>query len=178
MSLWNGTRWVEEAPASPSRAPSRLATWAATGLMIIGFGAIAVPLQLVAARAASAVWVNELSSGPGLAPAALRMGDAFTVGYTTSERQPWALAQCYATDTTVLSGAPYADGTIWAEWFTVYPDGPLPQNFVIGESVSPIWTGGGANCTVTLAKLSGKYNGAQGFSNVTVLATTSFAASP
>lgn len=178
MSYWNGSHWVEETPASRPRPPSRLATWAATGLMVIGFGAVAMPLQLTAARTASAVWVNELSAGSGQAASALHVGDAFTVGYSTNERQPWVLAQCYANGTTVLSGSPYADGTIWAEWFSVFPGGPMPQQFVLGQSVSPIWTGGGADCTLTLAKLSGKYNGAQGFSNVTVLASRAFTVAP
>jgi hypothetical protein len=134
--------------------------------------------SVLAARTASAVWVNELSAGSGQAAPGLHVGDTFTVGYSTNERQPWVLAQCYANGTTVLSGSPNADGTIWAEWFSVYPGGPLPQHFVLGQSVSPIWTGGGADCTLTLAKLSGKYNGALGFSNVTVLASTAFTVAP
>jgi hypothetical protein len=178
MSFWDGSRWIDEKCGSPARTTRRLATRAATALVIIAFGVVAVSPQVASARTTSAVWVNELSAGSGQAIPALHSGDVFTVGYSTSERQPWALAQCYANGTTVLSGSPNTDGTIWAEWFSVYPGGPMPQQFVLGQSVSPIWTSGGADCTVTLAKLSGKYNGALGFSNVTVLATTAFSAAP
>jgi hypothetical protein len=49
MTFWNGSHWVEDTPATAIRQPSRLATWAATGLMVLGFGAVAVPLQFAAA---------------------------------------------------------------------------------------------------------------------------------
>jgi hypothetical protein len=128
----------------------------------------------------SSVWIVELLS-PALASAPapeLYLGHPFTVGYQTNVQEPWALAQCYPNSTTVLSGVPYADGTIWGEWFSVYLGGPSPQDFVLGASVSPIWTGGGADCTVGLYKLSGKYNGALGFTNQTLLATYAFAVAP
>lgn len=174
MTFWDGTRWVPEQSERPRARPSRLTAWTATTLMVLGLAAPAVP-QLVLARTTSSVWVVELTGT--LAPQTLQYGQHFTVGYTTSARQPWALAQCYPNDTTTFSGT-YADGTIWAEWYSVYPGGPAPQDFILGESVAPLWTAGGADCTVTLAKLSGKYNGAQGFSNVSVLATFSFSVAP
>lgn len=176
--FWDGTQWVKEPGPAPAHPQSRLVTWAATAVMIIGFAGLVLPMQLAAARTSSSVWVVELSGGTTLSsPSALRFADPFTVGYTSTAKEPWALAQCYPNDTTTFSGT-YGDGTIWAEWYSVYPGGPAPQDFILGESVSPLWTGGGADCTVTLAKLSGKYNGAQGYSNVTVLATTSFVVAP
>lgn len=49
MSFWNGSRWVNESTPTPTSKPSRLADWAATGLMILALGAVAAPLQFVAA---------------------------------------------------------------------------------------------------------------------------------
>lgn len=174
--FWNGTRWVpEEPPPRAGRAPtSRLTAWIATLVMALGLVAPAIP-ALVAAHSSSSIWVVELTAT--LAPQQLRYGQHFTVGYSTSARQPWALAQCYPNATTEYSGT-HSDGTIWSEWYSVYPGGPSPQNFILGDSVSPLWTGGGADCTVTLAKLSGKYRGALGYSNVTVLATATFVVAP
>lgn len=66
MTYWDGTGWVEEPRSAPARPPSRLATWAATAVMIIGFGGIALPLQLTAAAShkatASACAVNPASA--------------------------------------------------------------------------------------------------------------------
>jgi hypothetical protein len=42
----------------------------------------------------------------------------------------------------------------------------------MGESVHPVWTGGGADCTVSLVKFSNDLR------RMTVLATTTFVASP
>lgn len=120
--------------------------------------------------AGSSVWIMELSETGRVAP--LRYGNAFTVGYSTKDRQPWAFTQCVANSTTVLSASPYADGSIWGEYFSVYSGGPLPQAFVVGESVSPIWTGGGADCTVSLLRFSADY------ARQTVLAVTTFSVAP
>jgi hypothetical protein len=123
---------------------------------------------LAAKPNSSSVWINELGVA---APSELGHGDAFTVGYSTRERQPWALVECRPNATTVYS-ATFADGTVWSEIFSLYPGGPTPQNFVLAESVYPLWTGGGANCTVTLLSLS------PDLSRRTVLATADFTAAP
>ncbi len=107
----------------------------------------------------------------------LHFGDHFTVSYQTNTPQPWALARCYPNGSSVYSGV-NADGSFWGEWFSVYPGGPSPQNFILGDSVSPLWTGGGADCTVDLYKLSGKYLGAQGFQHQDLLAETAFTVAP
>jgi hypothetical protein len=163
-------------------ATEALLVAALIGALAIAFGPVYAPASFLSgaggaeAASGSSVWVTELA---GLAPTSgLSYGAHFTVGYKTNTQQPWALARCYANSTTVLGGAPYADGSIWGEWFSVYPGGPSPQDFVLGASVSPVWTGGGADCTVGLYKLSGKYNGAQGFTNQTLLATYPFTANP
>ena len=114
----------------------------------------------------------ELSTAEATAAPALRYGDAFTVGYSTNYRQPWALAQCFANSTTVLTGSPDEDGSIWGAYFSVYPGGPLPQSFILGESVSPIWLSGGADCKVSLIKFSAD------FARQSVLATTTFSIAP
>ncbi|CAN5685530.1 hypothetical protein BH24ACT5_BH24ACT5_12880 [soil metagenome] len=61
---------------------------------------------------------------------------------------------------------------MWSEIFSVYPGGPPPQDFTVGASVYPLWTGGGADCSVTLLKLS------PDLSRRTVLATSVFTTAP
>jgi hypothetical protein len=70
MSFWNGTRWVEETTESPTAKPSRLADWAATGLMILALGAVAVPLQFAAAASHHAT-----SSGCNVSPSSADAGE-------------------------------------------------------------------------------------------------------
>jgi hypothetical protein len=147
---------------------------------VLALGLIAalfVPIGSLAAS--SSVWVVPAGSGSvATSSTELRFGDGFVVGYTSQERRPWGHAVCYATSTTVLSGAVAADGSIWASWYSLWDGGPSPQRFVLGDSVSPVWVGGGADCRVDLVKVSGKYLGALGFSNQTVLATTRFSVAP
>jgi hypothetical protein len=135
---------------------------------------IAAPAATLAAS--SSIWVTQLGGATGTV--SLHIGDAFTVGYTSQERQPWAHATCYANSTSVLSSTAAPDGSIWGSWYSLWAGGPSPQNFVLGASVSPVWTGGGADCVVDLVKVSGKYLGALGFSNETVLAQTRFTVAP
>jgi hypothetical protein len=184
MSFWDGTKWVAEAEldAAAAREAAAIARRearprGATALALVIGLLLVLPLQGVFA-ASSSVWVVELSGSAGTAPtaASLHFGDAFTVGYQSQVRQPWGHATCYANSTTILSGQVATDGSIWGSWFSLWDGGPSPQNFVLGASVSPVWTGGGADCVVDLVKVSGKYLGAQGFSNETVLATTTFVA--
>jgi hypothetical protein len=130
---------------------------------------IAVPVATLAGKATSAVWVNELSAKVSSGVGGLKFGDHFTVGYDTRERQPFALARCYANGTTQFVGT-NADGSVWGEVFSVYAGGPTPQDFQLGASVYQLWTGGGADCTVQLVKYSSD------LSRMTVLATTRFTA--
>ena len=124
---------------------------------------------VMAGKATSSVWVNELSGAGAAASAGLQLGDHFSVGYDTRENEPYALARCYPNESTEYTGT-YANGSIWGEVFSVYDGGPTPQAFQLGASVYPLWTGGGADCTVELVKYS------RNLSRMTVLATTSFTA--
>ena len=180
MSYWTGTEWEQVKPAPKKARPSRIrhaleAVTEGTLIAALAVGMLAGATFAASGRTASDVWVDELG---GARAAGLARGSHFTVGYASREREPWAFAVCFANDTSVLSGSPKDDGSIWGAWFSVYPGGPNPQDFVLGESVTPTWVGGGADCEVQLVKLSGKYNGALGFSNATVLARTTFTAVP
>lgn len=172
MAYWNGTSWVPEtAAAPPARRTyrSRLFGTAteASLIVLLAFGLIA-GTTFAAKPQTSEVWVNELGAG---ARVALGLGDAFTVGYQTRERQPFALARCWANGTTEYIGT-HADGSIWGAVFSVYPGGPTPQAFTLGESVNPLWTAGGADCQVELVKYSPDLR------RTSVLATTHFTAAP
>ena len=180
MSHWTGTEWEQAAPAQKQarRSRARHAMEAVTeGVLLAALvaGAVAGSALAAGGKTSSEVWIDELATARS---GGLAYGSAFTVGYASREREPWAHAVCYANDTTELSGSPRDDGSIWGAWFSVYPGGPNPQHFVLGTSVTPTWIGGGADCEVQLVKLSGKYNGALGFSNATVLAKTAFTAVP
>lgn len=173
MTLWDGTRWIEDRPrrhAEPRRT-ARPADWVATALMLVLVPALLVVMATAAlgAKPTSSVWINDVSTER--TEAALQFGSSFTVGYSTREREPWALAECYPNGTTTFSNT-YADGTIWGEVFSVYPGGPSPQSFVVGASIFPLWTGGGADCVVSLVTYS------HDLSRKTVLATSSFTVEP
>lgn len=178
MSFWDGTRWTSEVVEQTAR-PRRNRPSGALSLSLVAALMLLLPLQGVLA-ASSSVWVVQLAglTGASTTTTSLHDGDAFTVAYKSQERQPWAHATCYANSSSILSGAAAADGSIWGSWYSLWSSGPSPQNFVLGASVSPLWTGGGADCTVDLVKVSGKYLGASGFSNETVLARTQFTVSP
>lgn len=123
---------------------------------------------LAAKPSSSTVWVNELGAD---ARVSLGLGSHFSVGYATREREPWALAECRPNTTTVYS-ATYPDGTVRSAVFSVFPGGPTDQNFTLGESVYPLWTSGGADCTLSLVAYS------RDLSRSTVLATMAFSAAP
>lgn len=142
-----------------------------TAAMTAALLVAAVPLTAFAGKATSAVWVTELGGAATQTASTLSHGDGFTVGYATREREPFALARCYANATTEFTGT-HADGSIWGEVFSVYDGGPTPQAFQLGASVHPLWTGGGADCTVELVKYS------RDLSRMTVLATMEFTAAP
>jgi hypothetical protein len=158
-----------EAPHVERRARRRISA------ELIGLGLLAMlALPVATSAGTSSVWVVEVAGGARSA-SALHFGDRFTVGYKSQEKQPWAHAVCYANDTTLTTGS---GGAVWGSWFSLWAGGPTPQNFVLGDSVEPTWVGGGADCVVELVKTSGKYLGALGFSNETVLARTSFTVAP
>lgn len=170
MAYWNGTAWVPDSAASPERRPRFRLLGAATEaslIVLLAFGLIA-GTTFAAKPETSEVWVNELGTG---ARVALGLGDAFTVGYQTRERKPFALATCWPNDTSEYIGT-HADGSIWGAVFSVYPGGPTPQAFTLGESVYPLWTAGGADCQVELVKFSPDLR------RTSVLATTYFTATP
>ena len=172
MTYWDGTRWIPEPSPRAFSRPSILrrlfGAWAEAALItLLMFGLIA-GTTLAAKPPGSSVWVNELGAD---ARAALRLEDAFTVGYTSREREPYALAQCFPNETTEMIGT-HDDGAVWSAVFSVYPGGPTPQSFVLGDSVYPLWTGGGADCTVSLVKYS------RDLQRMSVLAATSFTVAP
>jgi hypothetical protein len=171
MTYWDGNRWIPDEPAKPKPAGAgrRLlgASTEAALITLLLFGLIAGS-ALGARPAASSVWVNEVSAE---ARGTLRLHDAFTVGYSSREREPWALVTCFPADGTEYSTT-YGDGSIWSAVFSVYPDGPSPQNFVLGDSVYPVWTGGAADCKVELVAYS------RDLRRMSVLATAAFFAAP
>jgi len=143
------------------------ARWIATALIVLAAALAVVPFGAVsAAQAGSSVWI-ESSAGTRLAASAVHYSDPFVVGYSTRERQPWAHVRCFANGSTTYSKT-YADGSIWGMYFSVYPGGPQPQDFVAGQSVDGNWSAGGADCRVDLLKYS------SGFSRSTILATSTF----
>lgn len=148
MAFWNGTRWLADQPARPQpHRAKQFADWIATLLMIALVPALLIVAAggVFAAKPTSSVWVDE--SAP------LAFGSPFTVEYSSHEREPWALVQCYPNGSTTF-GSTYADGTIWGQVFSAYPGGPSPQAFVLGASIYPLWTGGGADCVVSLVSYS------------------------
>lgn len=178
MSFWDGNRWTSEV-VERTAPPRRTRPSGVLSLSLVAALMLLLPLQGVLA-ASSSVWVVQLAGASGTVPttASLHYADPFNVAYKSQERQPWAHATCHANSSSVLSGEAAADGSIWGSWYSLWAGGPSPQRFVLGASVSPVWTGGGADCTVDLVKVSGKYLGALGFSNQTVLAQTHFTVAP
>lgn len=170
MSYWNGSAWVEREPDSRP-TESRATRWAATGLMILGASLLVLPFSAASAgQGSSSVWV-ESGAGVRLASGDVHYGDAFRVGYSTRERQPWAHVVCRASSTSVFDST-YPDGSIWGMYYSVYPGGPSPQAFVAGQSVDGNWSSGGANCRVDLLKYSNNY------ARWTVLASGTFTVEP
>jgi hypothetical protein len=154
MPFWTGTEWAAEPSVAPEgQRRLRHALEAAlegtlVALVIVG---ILAGTTLASTKTASSVWIE--GSSTLRASSGLTFGDAFTVGYSTSAREPWAHAVCYPVDTTVYRET-YGDGWIWGQYFSVYPGGPQPQAFQLVDPVADNWTGGGARCTLELIKLS------------------------
>jgi len=125
----------------------------------------------LAAAAPSAVWVTMGdASTRTTATTEVPYGSPFVVGYSTRERQPWALVRCYPNASTVY-GMTFADGSVWGEYYSLYAGGPVPQSFLLGDGYAN-WTSGGADCTVELLKFSADY------AKSTVLARSSFTGTP
>ena len=171
MTYWDGNRWIPDEPAKPKPASAgrRLlgASAEAALITLLLFGLIA-GTALAARPSDSSVWVNELAAD---ARVSLALGDSFSVGYSSREREPWAVARCYANASTVASGT-YGDGLVWNAVFSLWQGGPTPQSFTLGESVYPLWTDGGADCVVTLVKYS------RDLQRTTVLAESAFTVAP
>jgi hypothetical protein len=72
MTFWNGSHWVDETP-TPTK-PSRLHNWAATSLMVLALGAVALPLQLVAAASH-----HSSTSGCAVDPLSADVGETYVV---------------------------------------------------------------------------------------------------
>lgn len=145
--------------------------WYASAASLLA--ALLLPLAAAAGTSNDSIWIN--APAGALAPVSLKYGDTFTAGYSSRASQPWAFAQCWASDTTVL-GTPnqgtYAPGdVIWSEYRSLYSGGPVPAPFDLTDPIQHLWLGGGAKCKLSLVKFSG------GNKNMTVLATTSFTVS-
>jgi hypothetical protein len=166
MSDWNGTAWVETRDPTQPRE-SLVARLGATAVMLIAVLLLILPSAAVsAAPSASSVWI-ESPSGVRLATNGVHYGDGFRVGYSTSERKPWAHIVCYSNASTTF-GMTYSDGSIWGMYYSVYAGGPQPQAFVAGQSVDGNWSSGGADCRVDLLRYSSNY------SRSTILASSTF----
>ena len=130
MTFWDGSRWVDETP-TPTK-PSRLHNWAATGLMVLSLAAIAVPIQLIAARSGPiiSVWW-----GTSAAPAATVSGDShFTAGgcgFRASDNNYYLVVHGPAPDTASLA--------YWVDPFPVGSNGC--------GSATPSWTSSGVTGT-------------------------------
>jgi hypothetical protein len=173
MSFWTGTHWEEpeRSAPKPKARPSRLrhaaeavAEGSLIALLVVGL----IAGTAFAGNRTSSVWVDELA---GARSAGLAYGSPFTVGYETSAQKPWAQARCYPDSSTDYRQT-YGDGWVWAENFSVYPGGPMPQAFELTDPIAENWRGGGADCVVRLVKYSSDY------SRYTVLATSSFTVVP
>jgi hypothetical protein len=134
--------------------------------------ALALPLAAQAGGGGDSIWIASVAGAAarGAASPTPAYGASFTAGYTSKTSQPWAFAQCWANSSTVL-GTPnqgtYTPGSvIWSEYRSLYAGGPEPAAFELTDPIQHLWLGGGASCTLSLLRLSGK--------GTTVLATTSF----
>ena len=166
MSFWNGTGWVQPDRAQvPSAGGPKIRAHVALALLVAAV--IVIPTsQAAAGSGLSSVWI-ETNAGARAGAASIAYGDAFVVGYRTSERKPWAHVVCFANASSVFART-YGDGSIWGMDYSVYAGGPQPQDFVAGLSVDGNWAGGGADCRVDLRKYSNNY------SRWTVLASSWF----
>lgn len=147
----------------------RLTDWLATAAMLAFVPTLLFIMAgaVLAARPTSSVWIYELATSRS----SLALGGAVTVGYVSREREPWVVAECRPNASTVYSTT-YADGTVWSSVRPLTPGVPATPTFWLGESVAPLWTAGGADCSVSLVS----YN--RDLTKRTELATASFTAAP
>ena len=165
MSSWNGTQWVVETPPDPKR-PSRVKRVAAATLEAALVTALTFGLIAGSAFAGkggngggkpggghggggSTGGSGTISAPVNLTDGALSYADRIRFDVTSSVAEPWVKLYCYQGGTLVAQGSEgYFERSLDDGVFGLY---------------SPMWTGGGADCTAKLTSSSGS-----------VLATTSF----
>jgi hypothetical protein len=132
MTLWDGSHWVDETPASSPTKPSRLHNWAATLLMVLSLAAIAVPIQLVAAQSGPTISVWW---GTSTTPTATLSGDShFTAGgcgFRANDENYYLVVHGPAPGTASLA--------YWVDGFRVGGDGC--------GSATPSWASSGVTGT-------------------------------
>jgi len=171
MSYWTGTEWAAE-PVTPAKRPGRVrhafeAVLEASLVALIVVGLFA-GTTFAGGKSSSTVWVEQLAASRS---AGMAYGSDFTVGYSTTAREPWAEAYCYPNDSTVYRRT-FGNGWVWGQTYSVYAGGPTPQDFNLTDPIADNWTGGGADCTLRLVRYS------TDFSRTTVLATSRFTVTP
>ena len=119
------------------------------------------------------IWIN---APAGAAATSMKYGDMFTAGYSSKASQPWGFAQCWANGSTVL-GTPnqgtYAPGdVIWSEYRSLWAGSAASGPFQLTDPIQNLWLGGGATCTLSLVKFSGRAQ------TQTVLAKVGFTVAP
>ncbi len=118
--------------------------------------AAASPAQ-AAPRAGDSIWIITAEGNTARAGTQLTYGDSFKAGYSSRAKEPWAFAQCWATETTVL-GSPnqgtYTPGdVIWSGYRSL--TGLTGDTFLLSDPIQALWLGGGATCTLSLVSFSG-----------------------
>ncbi len=171
MSFWTGTEWAEQQAAPPKR-PSRarhaveaILEGTLVAVMVVG---LLAGSAFASVKSSSSVWVEQSASSR---TTGMAYGSGFTVGYSTSTREPWAEAYCYPNASTAYRTT-YGNGWVWGQTYSVFSGGPRPQAFELTDPIADNWTGGGADCTLRLVKYS------TDFSRTTVLATSHFTVTP
>jgi hypothetical protein len=144
MTFWDGTRWVNDAPATPTR-PSRsrrfLGAAAEAGLITaLTFGLIA-----------GTTFAGKGGNGGGgrnsgslslvvLAPPDVNYGEDVTFDVTSSASHPYVNVRCY-------QGAAF----VYDGWAGFYSGAWFGQTFTLS---GPSWSGGAADCTARLVSFS------------------------
>jgi hypothetical protein len=145
MAFWNGTEWVEDAPA-PSTLHGR-------GRGFLGIATQAVLMAaLVLALTAGSVFAGQKGSSSialvvvsasiaSLDSSGPNHGDTVTFDVrTTATERPYVLLNCYQSGAWVYA----AQAGFWASY-------PWGQNFTLDADS---WSSGAANCTARLGALN------------------------
>ena len=167
MSNWDGKNWVADAPpaaAAPAKPASRTKRVAAAALEAALITALTFGLIAGSAFAGKGGTHGKPGGGGGggstggsgtisapvnLSDSALSYADRIRFDVTSSVSEPWVKLYCYQGGTLVAQGSEgYFERSLDDGVFGLY---------------SPMWTGGGADCTAKLTTPAGS-----------VLATTSF----